>query len=185
MYKNYEPEIKINEFVAQKMLADIVSNIQNSPSHFSNYKSFIETIHDQISLEKPYFQASWSLGGTWCDYTGRTGRVSPETPVELVVLDDFLMKHYPQTSFMQYKTISNNIQNISTSEGDYYGGSVDIAIKRITYEDLSDVLVQVGLEKPGQVLNRKQFEDFVTENYSTEWFEESFPKSAKKKNSFK
>lgn len=91
------------------------------------------------------FVASWSTGGTHNDCWGGSYPITPEAPQELKSLDRFLTKYFPAISFMQYKAISNFVNNETTQDSDYYGGCTYGVKISITYDNLMDSLQSLDL----------------------------------------
>lgn len=116
------------------------------------------------------FSASWSLGGTWGNCWGGKGTNPPDVEPEMTELDDFLIKHFPQTSYMQYKIIARKIDTHQSSDRDYYGGQSEKATKTLSFNDLHDALLEakVVLETEDKVnftefLNQKLKDSFMTQ----------------------
>ena len=68
---------------------------------------------------------SWCTGGSWGDYTGASGNVSPDDPRDFTELDNFLLKFFPDLKLSEYLEIKKSkfIYLKTWSENDYYGGT--------------------------------------------------------------
>ena len=135
---------KLQKGVAEKLLS-FFQNKRDFTSGYYKKDGFIDSIENQFSRG---FSAHWCMGGTsgncWDD---KLSTVSAEVEPELTDLDDFLMKFYPQTAFMQYKMITKSVKKDNRNDNDYYGGSTLEGVKSISVEALQDVLIQCGLQE--------------------------------------
>ena len=174
-YSNYE----INQQVAQNLVSFFVKEYVEQDYHYNNsYDKFIKYV--TVPFDNAQFKVDWSLGGTYGHYSGGMNTAEPEIEPELTPLDNFLMHAYPQTSFMQYKVLSQAISRSTYGDSDYYGGRTTHAEKALTFADLSSVLTKVQLEPTNSMFDKKQIIDFVSEIYTKEWFLEVFPDTAPK-----
>ena len=85
----------------------------------------INDLGDQDTLES----STWCLGGTWGDYNGHTGTVSPSPqPANFEEFDQLLTKLCPGITFLQYKKLYGACVTIKeSSESSYYGGTTNYA----------------------------------------------------------
>lgn len=91
---------------------------------------------------------SWTLGGTWCAYDGRSGSVEAEKQPDFEELDHILENICPQITFLQYKHIMKECVTIEEEwERDYYGGSTTKAFYRCDLKQLYKYLKENNLIK--------------------------------------
>lgn len=90
----------------------------------------------------------WSLGGTWGNYKGDTGDVSPDKQPDFDKLDEILTTVCPNISFLQYKYIMKHfVKIVERCESDYYGGSVDYAHYEANMKEIYNFLINNNLLK--------------------------------------
>jgi hypothetical protein len=86
------------------------------------------------------------LGGTWGSYTGDTGIIDAESPVDFIEFDYLLEKVCPQITFLQYKNIMNKCISIEEEcDRDYYGGCSTRAYYKCNIPMLYNLLIERGL----------------------------------------
>jgi hypothetical protein len=101
----------------------------------------------QIQYDTDRIYVEWTTGGSsgascW-NSEPSVPYVSDEPPKELGVLDGILEAIKPDLSFLQYRTLSNNlIKSDSRRESDYYGNCSNYAIKQVNLTELYDYLVK-------------------------------------------
>jgi hypothetical protein len=84
-------------------------------------------------------------GGNCWDDTEPTYHSYDNKPEELTDLDKLLGEIRPQTSFLEYHALTNELVKHGTrSEGEYYGNSTDYAHVYIIIEDLYNYLNDKG-----------------------------------------
>lgn len=90
---------------------------------------------------------SWCLGGTWGDCWGGSGTVSASEPVDdFRELDELLSRVAPGITYLQYRNMARECVSTETySEGDYYGGSTQHAVKVCDLRKLYDWLRENNL----------------------------------------
>lgn len=128
----------MEKIIAEKFI-DHIENEFNSGYYTKTYKNAQQFFDLAIKIG---FNASWSLGGTWGNCWGEKDISSPDVEPEMKQFDDFLIKNFPQVSYMQYKIISRKIQTQTSSSHDYYGGSTQQATKNLSFNDLHDALLE-------------------------------------------
>ena len=85
--------------------------------------------------------ASWSLGGSWCDYRGCHGSIEADKQPEFEELDNILLKTCPNISILVYKKIYKDYVEIEEySENDYYGGTEYKAMYKADIRGIYDYL---------------------------------------------
>lgn len=180
-YNRQEKSISINEnLVSQLIVIKIEDFLKQQHDNGTNYRDKYFTYDRFISqilenIKEPGFEVRWSMGGKHGHYSGDFVSVSAEPEMDMEDLDKFLLQHYPNIGFLQYKVITHKIDKTTDSAGDYYGGHVDYGVKSLTYEALGDSLVEFGYLLPGKKLNKEEIEDFIKKTYSQDWFKEQFP----------
>lgn len=96
------------------------------------------------------FLSKWTSGGIsggscWSTKDTEYYSVKGDPEKELDGLDLFLSKHFPNISFIQYKRISKLIKHDSYTQYEYYGNSTEYSCKYLLFEDLYNVLVELGM----------------------------------------
>lgn len=128
----------MEQIIAEKFIDHIEDQFKSS---YYN-KTYKDAEHFFDRTLKDGFSASWSLGGTWGNCWGGKGTSSPDVEPEMTQLDDFLIKNFPQVSYMQYKIIARKIDTQTHGNHDYYGGSTQEATKTLSFNDLHDALLE-------------------------------------------
>jgi hypothetical protein len=158
---------KIVDFYAEQ------ERMSYSYSKQSKNEAFFTNLNYAIRGE---FRVTWCLGGTYGNcWNDNVGTVSTDIEPSMKELDDFLMKSYPNTSFMQYKKIESIIDKSVRNESDYYGGRTQEGEKTVSFNALQDVLVSIGLEEYSEYVSVKKLVQDKTN--------ELFPSSKIKKES--
>jgi hypothetical protein len=89
---------------------------------------------------------SWSLGGTWGSWDGRSGTVDAETPLEFTEFDRLLEVVCPNISFLGYKKLKSQCCQLdSRVDSDYYGGSSTNVRHVCNLQELFDSLNEMNL----------------------------------------
>lgn len=109
----------------------------------------LQGLGDQDTLES----STWCLGGTWGDYNGHTGTVSPSPqPLNFEEFDKLLEEICPNITFLQYKKLYGNCVEIrESSESSYYGGTTNYARYVCDLKKLYDGLKTLGIFLKGDV----------------------------------
>lgn len=111
-------------------------------------KSFIS--QGGYLCETETFQKKWRTGGMQggsCWGPQEIYPISADPEPEMEALDDFLEKYYPNISFLQYKKFSKHIKTSHRTQAEYYGNFYEYTMKSINFEDVYQVLVDIGFEK--------------------------------------
>lgn len=173
-------QFQLNEFFFTHLLNDFIEDYQASIEHNSkhylgqiSYEHFLNFI--TAKMLAPYYKTTWCLGGSYGDYNGGISSASPEVETDLEGLDSFLIKHYPNVSFMQYKMIEKKIEKKNEYESDYYGGSITNGCKQLSFTDFSNILVSLGLIPVGKLIDNHSYIYYIKECFPIEKFEEKFP----------
>lgn len=176
-YHNSQKNVSISQNFVDKILEDFIPFYQQNNSYDTDltHAQFIEQLVQRFS--QPGFKVTWNMGGTWADYNGKMGSVSPDTEPEMNELDNFLIKHYPNMGIMHYRMIANAIEKTTEREGDFYGGSTTNGIKFLSYEKLNNLLVEHNYEQYSSILNHNTLTKYLEEKYNIDWFCENFSKS--------
>lgn len=145
--------MKLEKDFATKLL-DFLTDEFNNGYNTKTHTNFISCMHYAF---KSGFKTSWSLGGTTGNCYGEKREASAQMETGLDQMDDFIMKNYPQISFMQYKMIERAITRDIKSDKDWYGGETQEASKQISFSTLSDVAVNVKLEEGNDYINSDEF----------------------------
>ena len=156
----------IHEFLVDKIIADYIEEYVQTTK--PSYNGFLTGI--QFKIQRPYMEASWSMGGTYGHYEGGLHESSPDPEPELEQLDDFLMKHYSTIGFLQYKKICRKIEVSTYHDSDYYGGSTVQATKKLALADLGEDLIALGFEQPSPLLKQQEINALIAKKYNIDWF---------------
>lgn len=156
----------MERIIAEKIIDHIEDKFKSS--YYS--KTYKDAQHFFERALKDGFSTSWSLGGTWGNCWGNKGTSSPDVEPEMAELDDFLIKNFPQVSYMQYKVIARKIDTQTNSDHDYYGGSTQQAIKTLSFNDLNDALLEakVVLETKDKVNFTESLKQRLKESFMTQ-----------------
>lgn len=185
-YSQYEKPISVNEHLISQIVETKVENFlqrQNEygstycDKHFNHEKFVAQILYE---IKEPGFEVRWCMGGRHGHYSGDFVSVSTEPEMDMENLDKFLLQHYPNIGFLQYKVITHKINKTTDGEGDFYGGHVDYGVKSLTYEALGDSLVEFGFLPEGKKINKEEVEQFIKQQYNQDWFNEKFPTKTKK-----
>jgi predicted kinase len=98
---------------------------------------------DQDTLESD----TWCLGGSWCDYNGNSGTVSPSPqPATFEEFDKLLEKVCPNITFLQYRKVyAASVTIKESSDSDYYGGTTHHAQYVCDLKKLHEALKEIGV----------------------------------------
>lgn len=103
-------------------------------------------------INTPRLYVSWSPGGVsggncW-DSTEPTAYSNHEKPKELQILDSILEKICPNISFLQYKSLTNQLIKFEEwTEPEYYGNSTDYCSLMVDVKELYNYLVEHNIIK--------------------------------------
>lgn len=91
----------------------------------------------------------WVSGGvTGGNCWGGTANqpVSADSPTELTELDTILQEFCPDISYLQFRQLSQVIQETTRGDGgDYYGNYYEYTVRYIVLQDLYDKMVELKL----------------------------------------
>lgn len=184
MYSHPNTDYQLNEQFAQYLLSFFVNNYVEQDHYFGhNYASFIKEI--ELKFETPKFSVDWSLGGTYGSYNGDISPITPEIEPEMLQLDTFLMHAYPNINFMQYKILSHSIERTTETHKDWYNGRNNKAEKSLSFVDLSKALIKIKLEPSTHSIDKKDIINGISNTYSQDWFDATFPDTVKKNSTTK
>lgn len=96
------------------------------------------------------FQVSWITGGQcggscWGNDEMYERESDPER--ELDGLNSFLENNFANITFLQYKKFDKYIKTSTRTDYEYYGNSTEYTRKYILFEDVYNVLMEIGLIK--------------------------------------
>lgn len=129
------------ELVAKYKAKVVRKGVKLKPAH-KTWAS-LNGVGDVDTLES----SSWSLGGSWGDYNGMRGTVSPsDPPTNFKELDDLLEQTCPHITFLQYRKMYAACVTVKqNTESDYYGGSTTYARYVCDLKKLHDSLTEMGV----------------------------------------
>jgi hypothetical protein len=97
------------------------------------------------ALFAEWYTGGMSGGNCWDDTEPSYRAAYDVKPEELTDLDQILQKIRPQTSFLEYRTLTNKLVKHGTrSESEYYGNTSEYAHTYIIIKDLYNYLNEKG-----------------------------------------
>lgn len=114
---------------------------------FWKHKKQYQDLKIVLKDGKYLYSESWSLGGTYCNCWGNTGRCLPDPqPTSFKDFDKLLETICPDISFLKYKKLYEASVSIATKvENDYYGGSVEYAFYQCDIDELLSMLIEMEI----------------------------------------
>lgn len=86
-------------------------------------KAFKPYAIEEDDGKKYLYSQEWSGGGTWADYTGSSGPIEADPPVEFEEFDNILRNVAPKINFLEYKDLKKTCVELYEYEDyGYYGG---------------------------------------------------------------
>lgn len=132
--------------------------IQFSRKSTRSYNLF-ENVSDDALNEDSCISCRWVTGGLTggsCWGTERYPRQADEEP-EFESLNEVLSIVCPNITYLQAQKVLSLIEKASyTSDGDYYGNSIEYSIKYINLKNLYDKLFEIGLLRNRIILKPKK-----------------------------
>ena len=106
--------------------------------------------YDLDSAKQPLtgFYAIWETGGRDggnCWGGEAQSYVSDQKPQTLEALDEFLEKHFPNITFLQYKRLLRKTTEFEYTKSEYYGNHINYAGLFLSFDDLRDTMSEMGL----------------------------------------
>ena len=115
------------------------------PVRKMSHQEFLDACTEFGESWSSTFSVEWENGGNRCDCWGGNYALEHEDEKELEDLDAFLLKYFPQLSYLQYNAIERRIEETDRSDSDWYGGVQFYKGKFIAFDTLEDELIDLGV----------------------------------------
>lgn len=118
------------------------------------FEDFAQENDDYQGRDYSYFYWQWSTGGVRggsCWDTGEDNHYhydSDETEPKVTVLDAFLIKYFPQITFLQFRQLAEIIEEDSDTESEYYGNYTNYQIRKVSCDKLYKKMCEFGCVLP-------------------------------------
>lgn len=117
------------------LLLNKTEEIKHSKPRYPREYEDVYCPHFYVRME-----AGGMHGGDCWDNKPTPYLVNENVELKLSILDDFIEKYFPETSFIKYKKISEKVHKSGFTSYEYYGNKTDFEFKYIDLKDIYDIL---------------------------------------------